>query len=98
MLKSMLLALALTAPASAFAAPADADTPARAVVRLADLNLADPAGQATARERIRWAVERVCGPEPRLTDLSNYRARQVCVAAAADAATRGLPLVQASAR
>lgn len=46
----------------AFAVPASAEPESRsAVVRVTDLNLADPAGEKTLRRRVSFALTQVCG-------------------------------------
>lgn len=82
---------AITAPAFANTAPATDDgNVSVAMVRTADLNLANADGQATLKARIAGAVNRVCGtstgtitPQERLAiNTCRAKARRAALAAA----------------
>lgn len=72
------VATAMAAPPAQAAITTDQT---RTVVSYRDLDLAQPAGLRTLKRRVDHAVERVCGPAPRLA-VAEHQAYWTCLTAA----------------
>lgn len=70
-----------TALAAMPATASTVETNATTTVFYRDLDLTHPAGVQTLKRRIADAVDRVCGPAPRLT-IGERQAHQACLSAA----------------
>lgn len=59
-------------------------TDGRVAIKVADLNLASPAGRAALKARVAAGVATFCGSEPSLGDLAGQAAYKACVKDATD--------------
>ena len=89
-------AMALFGTAGAAAIARDMDQAPKVVVSTRDLDLSTDAGVRTARARIRYAAERVCGDYPRVGMLVPADVERCRTIAAREADARIAPLMLAA--